>query len=366
MHGIIRSEWSWVGSNRSGFPLGAAFLLTLMLSVWLGGIQNNLCLGPDGLFPGLQVHRLALHAISHEELFSLVYSAALLVVLGQSQERRLGTAAFLALSLFSMVLPPLLYVIVLSLFGGQYGRICGYSAAHLTMFTAQCGRLKQRRLLRFIPAWSLPWLLLLVSTVLMTDSSILLHLCAICVGHCYSPAVIGRLQQAEKLAVWGVLPARAFISSSPRDCLPTSIARQRPAPFRESLSTGQSASSHRPHWEVSHPGPPQPWPPSPASDWLMEEPAAATQLQLLDEELLRAGILASLQDTPEGPGDKVEVPKSSVSSLRLQQLEKMGFPTEKAVVALAATGKLDGAISLLIDDRIGQEAVVTSKGKSQS
>lgn len=42
----------------------------------------------------------------------------------------------------------------------------------------------------------------------------------------------------------------------------------------------------------------------------------------------------------------------------------MGFPTEKAVVALAASKQLDGAISLLIDDRVGEEAVVVCKGKS--
>lgn len=42
----------------------------------------------------------------------------------------------------------------------------------------------------------------------------------------------------------------------------------------------------------------------------------------------------------------------------------MGFPTEKAVVALAASKQLDGAISLLIDDRVGEEAVVTLKAKT--
>lgn len=42
----------------------------------------------------------------------------------------------------------------------------------------------------------------------------------------------------------------------------------------------------------------------------------------------------------------------------------MGFPTEKAVVALAASKQLDGAISLLIDDSVGEQAVVVSKGKS--
>lgn len=52
-----------------------------------------------------------------------------------------------------------------------------------------------------------------------------------------------------------------------------------------------------------------------------------------------------------------------VSALRLQQLEKMGFSTDKAVVALAASKQLDGAISLLVDDSVGEEAVVVSKGK---
>lgn len=43
----------------------------------------------------------------------------------------------------------------------------------------------------------------------------------------------------------------------------------------------------------------------------------ATDSQLLEEEMLRAGILASLHDAPEGVADKVEVSKSSVSSIRL-------------------------------------------------
>lgn len=42
----------------------------------------------------------------------------------------------------------------------------------------------------------------------------------------------------------------------------------------------------------------------------------------------------------------------------------MGFSTEKAVVALAASKQLDGAISLLVEDSVGEQAVVVSKGKS--
>ncbi|KAM9546088.1 rhomboid domain-containing protein 3-like [Salvelinus alpinus] len=82
---------------------------------------------------------------------------------------------------------------------------------------------------------------------------------------------------------------------------------------------------------------------------------AVSEAQLLEEQMLRAGVLASLQDVPEEPGAKMEV---------LQQLEKMEFPTDKAVVALDATRQLDGAISLLIDDRVGEEAVMTCKEKS--
>lgn len=59
-----------------------------------------------------------------------------------------------------------------------------------------------------------------------------------------------------------------------------------------------------------------PWmEPSPA--WMMEESAAVSEAEALEEQMLRAGILASLQDAPDNPDAKVEVHKSSVSSLRL-------------------------------------------------
>ena len=37
----------------------------------------------------------------------------------------------------------------------------------------------------------------------------------------------------------------------------------------------------------------------------------------------------------------------------------MGFPTEQAVVALAATGRVEGAVSLLVGGEVGAEALVT-------
>lgn len=50
-------------------------------------------------------------------------------------------------------------------------------------------------------------------------------------------------------------------------------------------------------------------------EWRQE--SLATDAQMLEEQMLRAGILASLQHAPEDAEEKVEVPKSSVSSLRL-------------------------------------------------
>lgn len=37
----------------------------------------------------------------------------------------------------------------------------------------------------------------------------------------------------------------------------------------------------------------------------------------------------------------------------------MGFPVEQAVVALAATGRVEGAVSLLVNGEVGPEALVT-------
>lgn len=54
-----------------------------------------------------------------------------------------------------------------------------------------------------------------------------------------------------------------------------------------------------------------------AHPWIMNDSADLFETQLLEEQMLRAGILASLRDAPDNADAKVEVPKSSVSSLRL-------------------------------------------------
>ncbi|XP_034547814.1 rhomboid domain-containing protein 3 [Notolabrus celidotus] len=352
----MMSVWFWFGSDRRGFCLGTCFLLTIMLLMYAGGIQASLSLGPGGDFP--RVRDVFLYAYSHDELPSLLISVVFLLLVGPCQERRWGTVAFLALSILTLVILPFLYTLVLFIGGGEASRICGYSAIQLALLTAQCRQVTQRRLLRCLPVWFLPWLVLLIGLLLLPGTPALLHFCTICIGHNYHQPFIVTLQELEDSRVLDFIPDWAYVSTLSRLRLPTYSTSQR---SHSQMMPGDNAIApplRDPLFFNHHP---QQYP---VHAWLTTESAAQSESEVLEEQMLRAGILASLQDAPDNPDAKVEVPKSSVSSLRLQQLEKMGFPTEKAVVALAASKQLDGAISLLIDDSVGEQAVVVSKGKS--
>lgn len=361
-------NWFWplfgTKQSESGFPLGSACLLAVALFVWF--IDADLCLNPELVLPPhMQVWRLLTYSFCHKGAPSLLCSAALLIVLSQRQERRWGTVRFLALSLLSATAPALIYALLVYLGVGSPGPVCGYSVAHFAMLSAHCRHARQRKILHRVPVPALPWLVLGLTSLLLPDSPALLHLCGVCVGTSYSSSFLGWLEKGEGLAVFRPLPHNFFIPSGTRDQLPLTSTDRRPQLTPEPSSASPPpapAPFNRPHWPIYH-TPPAPWQ-SAAFEWTAEGALAASESLLLEEELLRAGILASLQESPEESPDKLEVPKSSVSSLRLQQLERMGFPTEKAVVALAASGKLEGAISLLIDNRVGEEAVVTTRGKA--
>ncbi|TNN52926.1 Rhomboid domain-containing protein 3 [Liparis tanakae] len=329
LHRILSTGF-WFGSDRPGSCLGTSLLTALSLLMYAGGVQASLTVGPGGDFPRLR--DVLLYAFSHDDLPSLLVSVALLLSIGPCQERRWGTVAFLALSILTMAILPVLYTLVMFVGGGEASRFCGYSAIQLALFAAQCRQAAQRRLLRCLPVWFLPWLLLLIGLLLLPGTPALLHFCTIFIGHNYHQSFIGMLQELEEARLLDSLPDWMMPADQPA------------APIM------RDQSNHHP-WV------------DPVPAWIMKESAALSEAEVLEEQMLTAGILASLQDVPDNPDAKVEVPKSSVSSLRLQQLEKMGFPTEKAVVALAASKQLDGAISLLIEDSVGEQAVVVSTGK---
>uniref|UniRef100_A0A1A8EZS0 Rhomboid domain containing 3 n=1 Tax=Nothobranchius korthausae TaxID=1143690 RepID=A0A1A8EZS0_9TELE len=348
---------AWFRSGRPGLCLATSVLVIVMVLTYAGEIQASLSLGPGGDFP--KFRDVFLFALCHDDLPSLLVSVALLLLSGSSQEHHWGTVAWMSLSILTMILLPLVYTLVLFVGSGGASRICGYSAIQLTLITAQCRQTAQRRLLRFLPVWMLPWLLLLVGLLLLPGTPALLHFCAICIGHNYHPPLIRMLQELEEVKIFYFIPHWLFVPTSSRFKLPTFATSERSRPQFLPADQATFPPGREPTAFHHHPWMEQ----SPL--WVMEESAAVSEAELLEEEMLRAGILASLQHAPEVESNKkVEVPKSSVSSLRLQQLEKMGFPTEKAVVALAATKQLDGAISLLIEDSIGAQAVVVSKGKS--
>ncbi|XP_054905048.1 rhomboid domain-containing protein 3 [Poeciliopsis prolifica] len=351
----VRSVRSLFGSDRPGFCLVTFALIAFMLLMYAGGIQASLSVGPGGYFP--RFIDVFLYALSHDDSPSLLISIVLLLVLGSGQERRWGSVAFLLMSILTITMLAFIYTLVLFVVGGEASRICGFSAIQLALFTAQCRQATQRRLLRYLPVWLLPWLFLLSGLLLLPGTPALLHLCAICIGHNYHQPFIGVLQDLEEANIFAFIPNWMYVPTLSRVRLPTFATSHRSLPLAMAVDFASPPPVRDPTGYNLHP-----WmePPSPA--WVMEEQTAAvSEAEVLEEQMLRAGIMASLQDTPD---TKVEVPKSSVSSLRLQQLEKMGFPTEKAVVALAATKQLDGAISLLIEDSIGEQAVVVSKGKS--
>ncbi|KAM9810640.1 LOW QUALITY PROTEIN: rhomboid domain-containing protein 3 [Neosynchiropus ocellatus] len=375
LYRYLLSTWSWFGSDRRGFCLGTCVVISAILLVHAGGAQASLSLGPGGEFPRfrgtcfnlfslvlwtitttnifLSVPDVFLYALSHDDLPSLLVSVALLLVVGPSQERRWGTLVFLALSVLTMVFLPLVYTLVLFVLVGEPSRICGYSAVEMALFTAQCRQVTQRRLFKCVPVWFLPWCLLLLCMLLLPGTPALLHFCAISIGHNYNQSFIKILQELKQVTSLNLIPESSYISTSARMRLPTYHSSARSTPSHQMYAAPLPV---RDPAIFNH----QPWLDQVSSQ--REELAPLTEAEQLEEQMLRAAVLESLQDAAEVA--KIEVPKSSVSSLRLQQLEKMGFPTDKAVVALAASKQLDGAISLLIDDSVGEQAVVVSKGKS--
>lgn len=126
---------------------------------------------------------MLLYAFSHDELPALLFSVILLVLVGRYQESRWGTVTFLALSALTITILPFLYTLLLFVGSGEATRICGHSAIQLTLFTAQCRHVTQRRLLRCLPVWFLPWMLLLMGVLLLPGTPAMLHVCSICIGH---------------------------------------------------------------------------------------------------------------------------------------------------------------------------------------
>uniref|UniRef100_A0A8C3YJX5 Rhomboid domain containing 3 n=1 Tax=Catagonus wagneri TaxID=51154 RepID=A0A8C3YJX5_9CETA len=372
------------GLPSPALPLASSVLMLLVSSLWLLGAGPSLVLAPELLLDPWQAHRLLTHALGHTALPSLLLSLLLLTTLGWRQECRLGTLRFLHASTLLALACGLIAVLLAGLGFSRAAGGCGYMPVHLAMLAGQGYRLRQSR--GAMPPWLLPWLLLALTPLLSSEPPFLQLFCGVLAGLAYAAGAFQWLELSEQRlqALQECVLCRALAGSWPLRLLPT------PGSLAElPLTHPAGTSSHRPPtpgppymastslWSRSEgsapllPGlrPVQPlWEGSSEAGLTWSGPSFPPGTPLwaaLDEQMLQEGIQASLLEGPaEGPQGPLWLPKSSVSSLRLQQLERMGFPTEQAVVALAATGRVEGAVSLLVGGEVGTEALVT-QGKGR-
>ncbi|MBZ3889266.1 Rhomboid domain-containing protein 3 [Sciurus carolinensis] len=287
--------------------------MLLMSSLWLVGAGPSLTLAPELLLDPWQVHRLLTHALGHTALPGLLLSLLLLPALGWQQECHLGTLRFLHASALLSLATGLLAVLLAGL---------GVSSA------ADAAR-------------ALRWLELSEQRLQVMQDSILCRTLA----RCWPLRLLPTPDSLAQLPV--TLPAGA------RSAIPGSPYQVSPAPWSHGDGTAQLPPDLGPvqlTWEDLEVG----------LDWAGSSFTPGTPMwAVLDEQMLQEGIQASLLDRPvQEPQSPLWLPKSSVSSLRLQQLERMGFPTEQAVVALAATGRVEGAVSLLVEGQVDTESLV--------
>uniref|UniRef100_F6UQN5 Rhomboid domain containing 3 n=1 Tax=Equus caballus TaxID=9796 RepID=F6UQN5_HORSE len=406
------------GLPSPALPLASSVLMLLMSSLWLVGAGPSLALAPELLLdpwqgegwphgpwrrqetccrapdqlagvvcilqgssrdrtqcPG-EAHRLLTHALGHTALPSLLLSLLLLPALGWQQECHLGTLRFLHASALLALATGLMAVLLAGLGVSSVVGGCGYMPVHLAMLAGQAYH--SRRPHGALPPWLLPWLLLALTPLLSSEPPFLQLFCGLLAGLAYAAGAFRWLELSERRlqVLQDSVTCRALAACWPLRLLPTpgglaELPVTHPAGVRPPTPGPpyMASPSLWSHSEGSAPflpslGPVQPtWEGSSEVGLASARPSFPPGTPLwaaLDEQMLQEGIQASLLEGPaQGPESPLWLPKSSVSSLRLQQLERMGFPTEQAVVALAATGRVEGAVSLLVGGQVGAEALVT-------
>ncbi|KAG6923288.1 rhomboid domain containing 3 [Chelydra serpentina] len=374
--------WMW---GLEGPPLASATLMLLLGIFWLLGVCENLSLVPALLLRHFQVYRLATYCLCHTDPSLLLLNLLLFPVLGWRQERHQGTLRYLHASLLSAVISAVLYLILAGLWAPPPDAASGYTPVHLAMLGRQLVLRSRAGASGQVRAVALPWLLLMVSQLLSPGCPFLLHLSGALTGLAYWPRVLSWLELSERRlevlhdgavcrTAGGKQPSSAFILCPRGEILPTSHAAQHsgrspglsvpPAQrrFSEGLSDQSLAMAPASPWAAERPGCWQgsgmPYPSVPLARFpdLQGGPPAwdspslhsgasllGLREVLLDEQLLLAGIQASLRDTSlEAAVGGVQLFKSSVSSLRAAAAGEDGLPHGAGSVALAPRAEWRG------------------------
>ncbi|KAG8146144.1 putative Rhomboid domain-containing protein [Naja naja] len=335
-------------------PIASSILMLILSVSWVTGVGEHLVLSPSLLSNPLQAFRLVTFCLGHANSPLLAVSLLFFPLLSWHLELQEGALGYLRTTVLSAALSALVYLPLAGLWGVEaQASISGYIPVHL----AQLGCHGRRS------GWPstalLAGLLFSLGEILSPHSPFLLNVSGLLTGllacwnhlrrafyHSIRPFASGTLSTPDKKER---IPAQ---EAFPPD-LAGAVAIQIPPP-PPSWTDGRAAQ------ESQLPFPPTSQHPFPDPRVASGTPSFSLPNFPTEEELIQAGIWASLQDRNE----EVKLLKSSVSSLRLQQLQKMGFPTEEAVIALAATGHVEGAVSLLIGGHVGDQAVVMTETRS--
>ncbi|XP_058014039.1 rhomboid domain-containing protein 3 isoform X2 [Ahaetulla prasina] len=355
-------------------PIASSVLMLLLAVFWVTGVGEHLVLSPSLLSSPLQAFRLVTYCLGHANGPLLAASLLFFPLLSWHLELQQGALGYLRTNTVSAAVSALLYVFLAGLWGVEpQATVSGYIPVHLALLGChgkRSGWLSVALLAGLL--FGLGEILSPRSPFLLNVSGLLTGLLAYGAGRS-SKRRLARLR--KKISDWSHLrrvfahSIRPFASGT----LSTPDIQER-IPAQETFPPDLAGMI-----AIQIPPPPPSWtderitqesqlPFPPTSQHPFSDPHQALGSPYFplpnfptEEELIQAGILASLQDQKE---EEVKLLKSSVSSLRLQQLQKMGFSTEEAVIALAATGHVEGAVSLLIGGHVGDQAVVTAETRS--
>ncbi|XP_015672947.1 rhomboid domain-containing protein 3 [Protobothrops mucrosquamatus] len=354
-------------------PIASSILMLLLSVFWGTGIGDHFVLSPSLLSSPLQAFRLVTYCLGHANASLLAASLLFFPPLSWRLELHQGTLCYLRTTALSAAGSALVYLFLAGLWGVEaQTTISGYIPVHLALLGCH-GRRSG-----WLPVALLAGLLFGLGEILSPRSPFLLHLSGLLTGLAYCAGTSSR-RRLERLQGW--IPGcshlrRTFshlIRPSTSGSLPFTVKKER-IPAQEMFPPDVAGTvavqilSPPPSWADERVAQESQLLFPPTSQHPFSDPREALGAPffslpdfLTEEELIQAGIRASLQDRNE---EEVKLPKSSVSSLRLQQLQKMGFPTEEAVIALAATSHVEGAVSLLIGGHVGDKAVVMAENRS--
>ncbi|KAM3825958.1 rhomboid domain-containing protein 3 isoform 1-T2 [Vipera latastei] len=355
-------------------PIASSVLMLLLSVFWGTGIGGHFVLSPSLLSSPLQAFRLVTYCLGHANAPLLAASLLFFPPLSWRLELQQGTLCYLRTTALSAAISALVYLFLAGLWGVEaQTTISGYIPVHLALLGCH-GRHSG-----WLPVALLAGLLFGLGEILSPRSPFLLHLSGLLTGLAYCAGTSSR-RRLERLPEW--MPGCSRLRRTFSRLIGPFTSG--PLPFTDRKERIPAQQMFPP--DLAGTVAVQILPPPPPS-WTDERAAQESQLLfpptsqhpfseprealgtpvfslpdfLTEEELIQAGIQASLQDSNE---EELKLAKSSVSSLRLQQLQKMGFPTEKAMIALAATGHVEGAVSLLIGGHVGDKAVVMAENRS--